>query len=145
MSNKSRLQINNTNLQALISKANALPNAGSGSGGGSLETCTVTITLGSTAGNLGGIGYTSVQNNEIIACNKMLSDNSTVEITCLCGSVLVVNETFSRISHTYNNLTEIVNEVGMACLGALSAIRTFQVTAPANGSASLTIEVDSGI
>ena len=46
MSNKSRLQTNNTNLQALIAKANALPSAGSGgsSGGGSLETCTVTIT-----------------------------------------------------------------------------------------------------
>ena len=43
MSNKSRLQTNNTNLQALIDKANALPDAG-GSGGASVETCTVTIT-----------------------------------------------------------------------------------------------------
>lgn len=32
MSNKSRLQTNNTNLQELIGKANALPDAGSGSG-----------------------------------------------------------------------------------------------------------------
>lgn len=31
MSNKSRLQTNNTNLQALIDKANALPNVGGGS------------------------------------------------------------------------------------------------------------------
>ena len=43
MSNKTRLQTNNTNLQALIDKANALPEAGSGTGGGSVETCTVTI------------------------------------------------------------------------------------------------------
>ena len=43
MSNKSRLQTNNTNLQALINKANALPDAGGGSGGGSVEMCTVTI------------------------------------------------------------------------------------------------------
>ena len=42
MSNKTRLQTNNTNLQALIDKANALPDAGSG-GGASVETCTVTI------------------------------------------------------------------------------------------------------
>lgn len=42
MSNKTRLQTNNINLQALIDKANALPDAGSG--GGSVETCTVTIT-----------------------------------------------------------------------------------------------------
>ena len=33
MSNKIQLQTNNTNLQALIDKANALPDAGSGSGG----------------------------------------------------------------------------------------------------------------
>lgn len=39
MSNKTRLQTNNTNLQALIDKANALPDAGSAS----VETCTVTI------------------------------------------------------------------------------------------------------
>ena len=42
MSNKTRLQTNNTNLQALIDKANALPEAGSG-GSASVETCTVTI------------------------------------------------------------------------------------------------------
>lgn len=34
MSNKSRLQTNNTNLQTLIDKANALPDAGSGGGSG---------------------------------------------------------------------------------------------------------------
>jgi len=44
MSNKTRLQTNNTNLQALIDKANALPDAGGGSGGGGdLETCTLTL------------------------------------------------------------------------------------------------------
>lgn len=43
MSNKTRLQTNNMNLQALIDKANALPDAGSG-GGGNIETCTVTLT-----------------------------------------------------------------------------------------------------
>lgn len=34
MSNKTRLQTNNTNLQTLINKANSLPDAGGGSGGG---------------------------------------------------------------------------------------------------------------
>lgn len=42
MSNKTRLQTNNTNLQALIDKANALPDA-EGSGGGSIETCEVIL------------------------------------------------------------------------------------------------------
>lgn len=44
MSNKTRLQTNNTNLQTLINKANSLPNAG-GSSGGSIETCTVVIDI----------------------------------------------------------------------------------------------------
>jgi hypothetical protein len=39
MSNKTRLQTNNTNLQALIDKANALPDAG----GSSIETCEVVL------------------------------------------------------------------------------------------------------
>jgi hypothetical protein len=44
MSNKTRLQTNNTNLQALIDKANALPEAGGGSSGGSVETYSGSIT-----------------------------------------------------------------------------------------------------
>jgi hypothetical protein len=43
MSNKTRLQTNNTNLQALIDKANSLPDAGGSGGGGSIETCTLTL------------------------------------------------------------------------------------------------------
>ena len=39
--NKERLQQNNINLQTLIGKANALPDAGSG--GSAIETCTITI------------------------------------------------------------------------------------------------------
>lgn len=42
MSNKTRLQTNNINIQSLIDKANSLPDAGSG-GGGSAESYTVTI------------------------------------------------------------------------------------------------------
>lgn len=53
MSNKTRLQTNNTNLQALIDKANSLPDAdsGGGSGGGSVETCTVRIIADSPVQN----------------------------------------------------------------------------------------------
>lgn len=39
MSNKTRLQTNNTNLQALIDKANALPDAGGSGGGATVEIC----------------------------------------------------------------------------------------------------------
>lgn len=43
MSNKSRLQANNINIQALIDKANSLPDAGSGGGGSSGGTVTVLV------------------------------------------------------------------------------------------------------
>lgn len=45
MSNKTRLQTNNTNLQVLIDKANALPEAGSG-GGGNVETYAIKVISG---------------------------------------------------------------------------------------------------
>lgn len=41
MSNKTRLQTNNNNLQSILNKVNALPEAGSG--GGSVESCTVRL------------------------------------------------------------------------------------------------------
>ena len=44
MSNLSRIQANNDNLDVCIAKANALPDAGSG--GGSVETCTVNFSVG---------------------------------------------------------------------------------------------------
>lgn len=43
MSNKTRLQTNNTNIQALIDKANALPDAGGSGGGATIETYTGTL------------------------------------------------------------------------------------------------------
>lgn len=46
MSNLTQLQANNQSLQACINKANSLPDAGSGGGGGSIETCTVTFSIG---------------------------------------------------------------------------------------------------
>ena len=42
MSNKTRLQTNNENLQSLIDKANVLPDVG---GSENVETCTVTINI----------------------------------------------------------------------------------------------------
>lgn len=48
MSYLTQLQQHNTDLQGLIDKANVLPDAGSG-GGGSLETCTVTVTFSGEA------------------------------------------------------------------------------------------------
>lgn len=151
MSNKTQLQTNNTALDALITRVNAakdtaasLPEAGGG-GGGSVETCTVTITIGPSGGALGYVAYTSVHNNEVVAYNKTFDESTSIEIICLCGSMLVVNETYARVVHTYENLQEIANNVnGFSNLGD-PRITTFQVTAPANGTASLRIETESGV
>ncbi|MEE1084287.1 MAG: hypothetical protein UH850_11240 [Paludibacteraceae bacterium] len=43
MSNKTRLEAVSSALDTAINTANSLPDAGGGSGGGSVETCTVTI------------------------------------------------------------------------------------------------------
>lgn len=49
MDYKTELQSNNTDLQALIAKANALPDAGSGgTGGANIETCTIRLLAGPT-------------------------------------------------------------------------------------------------
>ena len=64
MSNKTQLQTNNTNLDALIARVNAakdvaasLPEAGGGSGGGSVEVVTGTITASSPFGVSGAVYY----------------------------------------------------------------------------------------
>lgn len=46
MSYKADLQSNNVDLQSILATINALPEAGGGGGSGSIETCTVTISVG---------------------------------------------------------------------------------------------------
>lgn len=72
MSNKSRLQTNNTNLQELINKAENLPDAGSGSSGGGIETCTVHLTglTGSTYN--GDVRYMTMQDGKPIMKSKFI-------------------------------------------------------------------------
>ena len=83
MSNKSRLQTNNTNLQALIDKANALPDAG-GSGGGSVETCTITVMLDSPAPTFPQIIYTNT-NMQIVSEDL----EGQLSLTVVKGTILI--------------------------------------------------------
>lgn len=80
MSNKSRLQTNNTNLQELINKANALPDAG----GGSVKTCTVGVSLDAPA-LMAPIAYYTDSN--MIIQSVSLSDSNT--LTVPIGTLLV--------------------------------------------------------
>ncbi|MEE1084288.1 MAG: hypothetical protein UH850_11245 [Paludibacteraceae bacterium] len=87
MSNKTQLQTNNTNLDALIERVNAakdtaasLPeNGGSNSGGGNIETCTFEITFSSMI-----LRYAVTQyiNGEIInTCKSSLEGVTTLTIS----------------------------------------------------------------
>ena len=96
MSFKTDLQSNNTDLQAILDTINALPEAGS-SGGGSVETCTVTITsstyieylcatVATTEGisgclyNSGGIGDVVTYTIENVLCNSYIGILSRVAL-----------------------------------------------------------------
>jgi hypothetical protein len=90
MSNKTRLQTNNTNLQALINKANALPDAGS-SGGGNAEIVIGTVTEIGPLGVEGCIYYTDG--------NHMFQQSSSAgNISVLKNSIIYISNGGSGIS-----------------------------------------------
>ena len=118
MSNKTRLQTNNTNLQALIDKANALPDAGSGSGG-NVNTCTVKIinqitTLGHY---IHGLGYTYMDTTGQITTaytDYGYAANQSTEVVLenvICGSYIrLSNYGYNYVGYTYaGGLTELDN------------------------------------
>jgi hypothetical protein len=99
MSNKTTIQSHNTRLQNLIDTANSLPDAGSG--GGAVETCTVTIEFldNLQAINTYDLGFTVYENDKIVTKtvheattqidstnNKALFDLENV----VCGSAIVI-------------------------------------------------------
>ena len=90
MSNKSRLQTNNTNLQALINKANALPDAGGGGGSdGNFSSYTVTVDASVVNSTLG-------LNVLYVAYTK--SDGSYYEdALCITG---IYTQTYNDVSGT---------------------------------------------
>jgi hypothetical protein len=90
MSNKTQLQTNNTNLQSLIDRINAakdtaasLPEAG---GGGSLETCTVSLRLDGPTMKDSLVYYTN--ENQELATETF---RSSITIKCLKNSIISTN------------------------------------------------------
>ena len=129
MSNKTRLQTNNANLQSLINKANALPDAGSG--GGSIETCTVTITEFSN--NIHAYCYTAFENNVLTPKGDTSSITSPLTLNnVVCGSAIFVSNGYYMNGVTVGGGVEIVDP--MSYQGA-----TFK--APIVAGASGTIDI----
>ena len=104
MSNKTQLQTNNTNLDALITRVNAaketaasLPDAGSGgSGGGSVETCTVTM-VNNTDDTLDILGMW-YDGSSILSYQTPVYDGDTTTKMAIKHSAIVIPTNFSSIS-----------------------------------------------
>ena len=104
MSNKTRLQTNNTNLQSLIDKANALPEAGSGGGSASVDTCRVTIISNGVGGALfNSFYYTCYSNSELTSqMSYYRTDNTTARDEVVKGSIIAFTGATNLISITCN-------------------------------------------
>lgn len=102
MSNKTQLQTNNTALDALITRVNAakdtaasLPEAGGG--GGSVETCTVTITT-LMGGSIAEVFITQCVNGIISTLSKnTIGEKTTTIENVVCNSVISFYTSISAI------------------------------------------------
>ena len=140
MSNKSRLHTNNTNLQTLIDKANALPEAsgssGGGSGGsgsGSIETCTLTVMAAApcyvvyvTSDDTGNI------HTEVTSMSAWHS-----ELPVLCGGHISIigNTTMATAGDVSVNGAELILQKNWSSI--------FRITAAVGGSASISIMINT--
>lgn len=98
MSNKTQLQTNNTNLDALITRVNAakdtaasLPDAGNGSGSGNIETCTVTLTVPNIT------CYYIDGNTLELKTTTTTYDNDTTTITVPINSIIAIYNSGSSV------------------------------------------------
>lgn len=83
MSNLTRLQAVSSSLDTAINKAENLPDAGSG---GSVETCTVSVT--DNVYNISCIAYTTIENGQMIS--KYATPNrASITIECVRGTLVV--------------------------------------------------------
>lgn len=92
MSNKTQLQTNNTQLASLIQ---TLQGKAAGSGGASVETCTVTV----NASALGMIGYTRYSDGAIEACQYTMTTSDKSEN--LVFTNVVCNSALTYLSTSY--------------------------------------------
>ena len=86
------LQTNNSSLEEIITQLNAMPDAGSGSGGTSVETCTISITFHSAS--IGQYVFTTYENGAFSGAYRMSTTTSLTSITIpnvVVGSMFYVS------------------------------------------------------
>lgn len=84
---KTQLQTNNAKLSALITELQGKA-VGGGSGGGTLETCTLQI---SDAAQIFAVAYTTVDSGGNVAHAYVIQSSITQTITCLCNSTVAIS------------------------------------------------------
>lgn len=77
-------------LQAILETVNTLPEAGSSSSGGNIETCTVTIRGVGSAYYPTDVAYTTVDSDGNIVYRHDTCSTDSITITCLKNSVVTV-------------------------------------------------------
>lgn len=139
MSYLTQLQTNNTNLQACINKANALPEAGSGGGGGSVETCTVNI---SSEIPIYAISYFGVKNGSLTSMIYEAEGemNTNFSITCLCNSFLVLHYPNGTVFGGF-----VTDNVASRYINSNRDTIYFTLSAPSGGVSTINIKTDSGV
>ena len=130
------LQSNNAELQEILNTINALPEAGSGgSGGGSLDTCTLKIIDNLGYGSVS-VSYQTFSDGVIthIFNNRLPSGESVFE-NVLCNSAVSLTEAAGSSVVSSVNLNMVGNILGM--------FKTFTVTANMGATATITINANS--
>ena len=116
------LTSHNTQLQGLINKANALPNAGSG-GGGSLATCTVTTVNNAECSWVGGAPceclyiYATVLNDAgnmepFHYCQEQLGEVTIPNVVCGCAFIVYPIYGYAVSCTCENSTIVVVDEWG---------------------------------
>ena len=123
-------------LQSILETVNSLPEAGSGGGGGTLETCTVTVTANISDFENAQIVYTTVENGVVTAKREIAYNKS---FSCLCGSAIIVHETGSRVHHEYAKMELLTDPNSGLLFFVVPIFWVFQLTAAAGEEATLRI------
>lgn len=120
----SQLTQNTTDLDALIAKANALPDAGSGggSGGGAVETCTVEITADNgKILNYMAITYTDGNYETVYEMTSGVDTNAPFVLSnVVCGTSVYIQSSYALGGFTCTNceMTRIEASVAMVRITA---------------------------
>ena len=147
MTNKTQLQTNNTALDALITRVNAakntaasLPEAGGGSGGGSVETCAVQI---SSEYGLKSIIYTGLDSTEqLVSVDETFLITPPMEYTLpevVVGTSLTIYTGSSSTSATTG-----FNTFKASLLYHTATVASFNITAGSGEIATITIKSGAG-